>query len=165
MGAIADGHGTRPTSRDCSKINIKLKNPFAAWAVQPSCMRTGVEWTREFASVACKFLARVQKTPLNEGCLYLTCSAPGCSTRCKRSSHQLRLLAAFPDASGTLLAWNNTALYVGILVGSALGAQIMSVASFSVLAWVLWAAAATGSLVSTRALPRAVRAVTVPEGS
>jgi predicted MFS family arabinose efflux permease len=79
------------------------------------------------------------------------------------TAHQTRLLAAFPTATAAMLAWNNTALYVGILAGSALGAQVMSVAGssgedgrsgFAVLASVLWLAAAVGALVSPWAVTR-----------
>ncbi|MBX6750731.1 MAG: MFS transporter [Micromonosporaceae bacterium] len=81
------------------------------------------------------------------------------------TAHQLRLLATYPDASATLLAWNNAALYVGILAGSALGAQILTVTGFSELAWLLSAVAAAGALASARPLPPVRRPVNAREGS
>lgn len=49
------------------------------------------------------------------------------------SAHQNRLIHAFPAQSGTILAWNNTAMYLGILVGSLAGGPIIAAASFRVL--------------------------------
>jgi MFS transporter, DHA1 family, putative efflux transporter len=69
------------------------------------------------------------------------------------TAHQVRLLAAFPDARGAVLAWNNTALYGGILVGSAVGGHLLTATSFSVLAWTLSGAAVIGALATTRAVP------------
>jgi len=69
------------------------------------------------------------------------------------TAHQLRLLAGFPDAAGAILAWNNTALYCGILLGSSVGAQLLPRTSFSVLGWVLAAAALVGALVASWAVP------------
>jgi predicted MFS family arabinose efflux permease len=70
------------------------------------------------------------------------------------TAHQVRLLTAFPDAGGALLAWNNTALYVGILGGSAIGGHLLAVAGFSALTWYVSTAAAIGAIVSTRVVPR-----------
>jgi predicted MFS family arabinose efflux permease len=73
------------------------------------------------------------------------------------TAHQVRLLAGFPDARGAVLAWNNTALYGGILVGSAVGGHLLTATSFSVLAWTLSGAAVIGALATTRAVPDRTR--------
>lgn len=49
------------------------------------------------------------------------------------SAHQKRLVARFGPHSGALLAWNNTAMYLGVLVGSALGGRIIASAGFPAL--------------------------------
>lgn len=46
-------------------------------------------------------------------------------------SHQARLIARYPERSGSILAWNNSALYAGILGGSALAGVVLSAAGFS----------------------------------
>jgi len=69
------------------------------------------------------------------------------------TAHQVCLLASFPDARGTVLAWNNTALYGGILAGSAVGGHLLTVTSFSMLAWCLASAAVIGALATRRAIP------------
>lgn len=78
------------------------------------------------------------------------------------AAHQVRLLANFPDASGAVLAWNNTALYGGILVGSAVGGHFLTVTSFSVLAWSLCSAAVIGALATRRAIPSRPRLDATP---
>ncbi len=42
------------------------------------------------------------------------------------SAQQSRLLAAFPAASGALLAWNNSAMYAGIVLASAAGGTLLA---------------------------------------
>jgi predicted MFS family arabinose efflux permease len=69
------------------------------------------------------------------------------------TAHQVRLLEGFPDAKGTVLAWNNTALYAGILAGSAVGGHLLTTTSFSVLALSLGSAAVIGALATRRAVP------------
>jgi predicted MFS family arabinose efflux permease len=78
------------------------------------------------------------------------------------TAHQIRLLAGFPNDSGALLAWNNTALYVGILVGSAVGAHLLSATSFSVLTWALCTAAVIGALVTIWAIPAPAKSRVAP---
>jgi predicted MFS family arabinose efflux permease len=49
------------------------------------------------------------------------------------SAHQTRLVASFGDHAASLMAWNNTAMYVGILIGSAAGGAILAAAGFRAL--------------------------------
>jgi predicted MFS family arabinose efflux permease len=82
------------------------------------------------------------------------------------TAHQVRLLAGFPEATAAVLAWNNTALYGGIMLGSAVGAQLLARTSFPVLASVLAAAALIGALAAAWAIPAPLRASPpVPAGS
>jgi predicted MFS family arabinose efflux permease len=53
-------------------------------------------------------------------------------------AHQARLVAAYASRSGSLLAWNNSALYVGISVGSVIGGALIGGPGFR---WVLIAMA------------------------
>jgi predicted MFS family arabinose efflux permease len=77
------------------------------------------------------------------------------------TAQQARLALAFPAASGSILAWNNSAMYAGILTGSALGglhmhalgptALILTAALIAALATVT----AASSLIRRRdAVPR-----------
>lgn len=45
-------------------------------------------------------------------------------------AHQARLVSRFPQQRASILAWNNSALYTGILAGSAIDDVILSVAGF-----------------------------------
>lgn len=65
------------------------------------------------------------------------------------TAQQLRLLRAFPWATGRLLAWNNTAMYVGIFIGSAAGGRVLAAAGFPVLCLSSAAAGVLGA-ISTR---------------
>jgi predicted MFS family arabinose efflux permease len=58
-------------------------------------------------------------------------------------AHQARLVAAYAKRSGSLLAWNNSALYVGISVGSVVGGALIGGAGFR---WVLLAMAIVAAL-------------------
>lgn len=64
-------------------------------------------------------------------------------------AHQARLVAAFPKHSASVLAWNNSALYVGISVGSFVGGRLLPV-GFWLIPLVGAVAAGMGALVSTR---------------
>jgi predicted MFS family arabinose efflux permease len=46
-------------------------------------------------------------------------------------AQQIRLAQAFPARRATILAWNNTALFLGISLGSLIGGQAMSFGGFS----------------------------------
>lgn len=64
------------------------------------------------------------------------------------SAQQARLMAAFPNTSGSLIAWNNSAMYAGILLGSVIGGPVLTAWNASVLAY---AAAATAVLAAATA--------------
>lgn len=64
------------------------------------------------------------------------------------SAQQSRLMAAFPSASGSLIAWNNSAMYAGILLGSIIGGPVLTAWDASVLAY---GAAATAILAAAAA--------------
>jgi MFS transporter, DHA1 family, purine base/nucleoside efflux pump len=49
------------------------------------------------------------------------------------TAQQTRLATVFPAASGSILAWNNSAMYAGILAGSALGGLLLHASSPTVL--------------------------------
>lgn len=70
------------------------------------------------------------------------------------SAQQTRLIIAFPDFSGSLLAWNNTALYVGILLGSAVGGRILDAANFTTLVVSASAVALLAGIVSPFSVDR-----------
>jgi predicted MFS family arabinose efflux permease len=80
------------------------------------------------------------------------------------AAHQARLAAGFSGAAAAVLAWNNTALYAGILLGSAVGAQLLPLTGFPVLAWVLAPVALVGALLAARAVPVSA-SPPVPAGS
>lgn len=73
-------------------------------------------------------------------------------------SYQARLVQGFQRQSASLLAWNNSALYVGTSIGSAVGGLLFSTAGFRVIPLLGAAAAAVGALVHARwAAPVAAR--------
>ncbi|WP_051342136.1 MFS transporter [Pseudonocardia spinosispora] len=69
------------------------------------------------------------------------------------SAQQLRLMARYPEASGSLLAWNNSAMYLGILLGSALGGVALTVLGPQALAAAAAAVAAVGAFATTWSIP------------
>ena len=79
------------------------------------------------------------------------------------AAHQLRLVGAFPAHAGTVLAWNNTAMYGGILVGSAVGGQILAGAGFTALLAAAAGAGLLGALTARRAVPARPGREPVPE--
>lgn len=69
------------------------------------------------------------------------------------SAHQKRLVARFGSQSGALLAWNNTAMYLGVLVGSAVGGRILASAGFSALTAAAAAVALVAAFSTRSAIP------------
>jgi predicted MFS family arabinose efflux permease len=61
-------------------------------------------------------------------CVFALCAYP------YFSAYQKQLVARAGASSGRLLAWNNTAMYLGILIGSALGGRVFSSHGFGALA-------------------------------
>ena len=73
------------------------------------------------------------------------------------AAQQARLAAAFPAAGGTLLAWNNSAMYAGILVGSAAGGRVLHAHGATILAAAAAAVAALAVAAATGPISAAER--------
>lgn len=69
------------------------------------------------------------------------------------SAQQARLIAYQPAGSGLLIAWNNSAMYAGILIGSAVGGRVLTHLGAPALAFAAAAVAALGALSATRSIP------------
>jgi predicted MFS family arabinose efflux permease len=69
------------------------------------------------------------------------------------SAQQARLIAYQPADSGSLIAWNNSAMYAGILIGSALGGRVLTHLGAPALAFAAAAVAALAALAATRSTP------------
>ncbi|GLZ43620.1 MFS transporter [Actinokineospora sp. NBRC 105648] len=69
-------------------------------------------------------------------------------------AYQSRLVAAFPTASGSVMAWNSFSMYLGTSLGSAAGGVLLSTAGFPWIPVVGAAAALLGALVYQHSLPR-----------
>jgi predicted MFS family arabinose efflux permease len=69
------------------------------------------------------------------------------------SAQQARLIAYQPASSGLLIAWNNSAMYAGILIGSAVGGRVLTHLGAPALAFAAAAVAALGALSATRSIP------------
>jgi predicted MFS family arabinose efflux permease len=65
------------------------------------------------------------------------------------SAQQARLIARYPAASASLIAWNNTAMYAGILVGSALGGTALAYSGPTLLVFAAAGVALLAALVAT----------------
>ncbi|PNB65085.1 MFS transporter, partial [Pseudomonas sp. FW305-BF6] len=52
------------------------------------------------------------------------------------TSYQARLAVEYPTQRGIVMAWNNTALYIGITIGSMIGGYIISNWGYSYLPFV-----------------------------
>jgi predicted MFS family arabinose efflux permease len=68
------------------------------------------------------------------------------------SAHQTRLVARYGEHAASLMAWNNTAMYVGILIASAAGGWILAHTSFSALFEMAAAVAIFGALATRAAI-------------
>lgn len=62
---------------------------------------------------------------------------------------QARLVQRFPDRRGVAMAWNNTALYVGITLGSLLGGWVITKWPFGALPFICTVIAMLGAVVSS----------------
>jgi predicted MFS family arabinose efflux permease len=65
------------------------------------------------------------------------------------SAQQARLIARYPAASSSLIAWNNTAMYAGILLGSAVGGTALAHSGPTLLAFAAAGVALLAALVAT----------------
>jgi len=68
------------------------------------------------------------------------------------SAQQARLIARHPAASSSLIAWNNTAMYAGILLGSALGGTALAYSGPALLAFAAAGVALLAALVATSSI-------------
>jgi predicted MFS family arabinose efflux permease len=66
------------------------------------------------------------------------------------TSYQARLTVEYPKERGIVMAWNNTALYIGITMGSMIGGYVISNWGYSLLPFVCSTAAIINVVLSTR---------------
>lgn len=66
------------------------------------------------------------------------------------TSYQARLAVEYPKERGIVMAWNNTALYMGITLGSMVGGYIITNWSYSLLPYVCSIIAITGFVISNQ---------------
>lgn len=66
------------------------------------------------------------------------------------TSYQARLTVEYPKERGIVMAWNNTALYIGITIGSMIGGYVISIWGYSLLPYVCSIAAIASFLLSTQ---------------
>ncbi|MGP4039176.1 MFS transporter [Gracilibacillus sp. D59] len=66
------------------------------------------------------------------------------------TSYQARLALEYPNDRGIVMAWNNTALYMGITIGSLIGSYVISNWGYSLLPYVSSVAAIVSFVLSTQ---------------
>mgnify|MGYP001070977206 CR=1 FL=1 len=66
------------------------------------------------------------------------------------TSYQARLAVEYPLERGIVMAWNNTALYIGITLGSMLGGYVISNWGYSTLPYACSIAAVLSFIISTQ---------------
>lgn len=66
------------------------------------------------------------------------------------TSYQARLAVEYPKERGIVMAWNNTALYMGITIGSMVGGYVITNWSYSLLPYVCSVIAITGFVLSNQ---------------
>lgn len=66
------------------------------------------------------------------------------------TSYQARLTVEYPKERGIVMAWNNTALYIGITIGSITGSFVISNWGYSLLPYVCSVAAIVSFVLSTQ---------------
>ncbi|MDF2647006.1 MAG: transporter, major facilitator family protein [Paenibacillus sp.] len=66
------------------------------------------------------------------------------------TSYQARLEMEYPKERGIVMAWNNTALYIGISIGSMMGGYVVSNWGYFLLPYVCSVAAFTSFVLSTQ---------------
>jgi predicted MFS family arabinose efflux permease len=64
------------------------------------------------------------------------------------TSYQARLAVEYPLERGIVMAWNNTALYIGITLGSMLGGYVISNWGYSTLPYACSIAAVLSFIIS-----------------
>lgn len=71
------------------------------------------------------------------------------------TSYQARLAVEYPKERGIVMAWNNTALYIGITIGSMIGGYVISNWGYSSLPYVCSVAAIVSFVLSTQKVQEA----------
>ncbi|MEH7457914.1 MFS transporter [Bacillus sp. JJ1127] len=71
------------------------------------------------------------------------------------TSYQARLAVEYPKERGIVMAWNNTALYIGITMGSMIGGYVISNWGYSLLPYVCSVAAIVSFVLSTQKVQEA----------
>lgn len=71
------------------------------------------------------------------------------------TSYQARLAMEYPKERGIVMAWNNTALYIGITIGSMIGGFVISNWGYSLLPYVCSVAAIISFALSTQKVQQA----------
>ncbi|MDQ0859944.1 MFS transporter [Bacillus sp. V2I10] len=71
------------------------------------------------------------------------------------TSYQARLAMEYPKERGIVMAWNNTALYIGITIGSMIGGYVISNWGYSLLPYVCSVAAIVSLVLSTQKVQEA----------
>ena len=66
------------------------------------------------------------------------------------TSYQARLAVEYPKERGIVMAWNNTALYMGITIGSMVGGYVITNWSYSLLPYICSVIAITGFVLSNQ---------------
>jgi predicted MFS family arabinose efflux permease len=69
-------------------------------------------------------------------------------------AQQLGLVSDFPSRRATVLAWNNSSLFLGIALGSLIGGQLVAHGSFETSLLICAAIAFAGSLINWMVVPR-----------
>ncbi|MEK4387168.1 MFS transporter [Solibacillus sp. FSL W7-1464] len=71
------------------------------------------------------------------------------------TSYQARLAVEYPKERGIVMAWNNTALYIGITIGSMIGGFVISNWGYALLPYVCSVAAIISFALSTQKVQQA----------
>jgi MFS transporter, DHA1 family, purine base/nucleoside efflux pump len=79
------------------------------------------------------------------------------------TSYQARLAVEYHRERGIVMAWNNTALYIGITIGSMIGSYVISNWSYSLLPYVCSFAAILSFVLSTLRVHEAIKESTFSE--
>ncbi|WP_174612733.1 MFS transporter [Virgibacillus ihumii] len=66
------------------------------------------------------------------------------------TSYQARLVVEYPKERGIVMAWNNTALYIGITIGSMIGGYVISIWEYALLPYVCSIAAVASFVLGTQ---------------
>lgn len=81
------------------------------------------------------------------------------------TSYQARLAVEYPKQRGIVMAWNNTALYIGITIGSMIGGYVISNWGYSFLPYVCSFAAFVSFVLSTQKVQKARKESSVSVGT